>query len=386
MAEEKKLSDFPLVLIDVVRSYEASGAFLCAASALTIAELWRGLFGLPLPLGMNEASAFVQDLKGIQVLLQPRLEVSMRFSVRGIWVEFNGRCFVLIDAERPNPSRIRTLIHELSEKLLHISHLLHPDIPERTSKAREQWATEVAVYVKMPPEKFCAQVAQVNLDIEVLKDENDETLGCVARHLKNWIMSTNVYYWCRFDLAPYGLKKDAGLARVAASLGGACIRVVDVVRSPLVDISRRQVGGLPDYNLPAFYHYRILNPAMNKFIMANKPVLFEELVGGASDEYFFRDLFGEYNLCVLLVPYGRRQTKGFWMIAVHPRDRFRLSHALDRIQPEERGSIEWMFSHYSYTHKSESGPLPQKELAGLGDAPSDLEGLFAKQFEREPYL
>ena len=162
---------------------------------------------------------------------------------------------------------------------------------------------------------------------------------------------------------------------------GKCIRVVDVVRTASVEIDRRQGGPLPTHNLPAFDHYRVLNPMLTKYIKDNEPVFFSLLVGGNSDEHGYRDLFDINNICVLVVPYGKREVRGFFLVAVHPSDQHLFAHYLNRKDPDQHSEIPWLFSWKSHTQKRPYGRLVQLELEGLGD-----DSPLQFQFEQEGYL
>lgn len=97
------------------------------------------------------------------------------------------------------------------------------------------------------------------------------------------------------------------------------------------------------------------------------------MIGGTSDKHRWDDLLNEQNLAVLLVPYGEKETaSGFFLVAVHLRERYLLDFAVERLVPETRGRIDWLFSWANHTAKRCPPDDKQPELKALGDDPLNL--------------
>ncbi|MBC7526996.1 MAG: hypothetical protein H7308_05555 [Chthonomonadaceae bacterium] len=140
---------------------------------------------------------------------------------------------------------------------------------------------------------------------------------------------------------------------------------------------------MPTYNLPTFDHFRMLNPIMNCFIANRAAVFFSLLEGCSSNNFTYPDLFGDQQICVLLKPYGKGKTTGFWMLAVHPKDRHLIEFALERIQPEFRSELNWLFSWETETGKRFYHSNLQLGLPSLDDNPP-FQGSFNEEAYRWP--
>ncbi len=360
-------NDAPQDLVRFVKSYEAGGAILCLTSPEELACCFRSWYHVPCPMDIENMGNMFRGSKDIQVYYMPEMEKEL--NIRGCWFKHLENHIVLIDPDRPQASRIKTYIHEVTEQLLDISYNFHPMLPRRSEKERERYANSVAACVKMPPDTFRKQVRRVGLDIESLAEENKETLAGVTRHLRDLIMEGRHFYYCRFDIVRSPRKNCPELADLAEQLGGKCILVQDVVRTSAINIKRTKTA-FPSHNLPAFDHYRILNPALNAFITRSPdkaPVFFAGMEGCSSDLFQQPDLFGDTQICVLLKPYGKIETKGFWMLAIHPKDRSFLDAALEKMQPEFRGELDWLFSWDYHTKKRPVNKNPQMPLPNISD-------------------
>lgn len=374
--EEPDLSEYSETLVSFVRWFETGTSILCTSTPEALADCLARGFCLPAPLGVSEASQFISRIKGVRFYLQPGLENALQ--IRGWWVVVEDGCLVLIEPKRPDASRIKTVIHELTEQLLKISYALHPNIREKTRWRREDFANKVAAFVKMSAKRFREQVRRVGLDVELLKKENNDTLAGVARHLRDLIMQNRVFYWCRCEIVYASHRVCPKLKDVVDSTGGHCVLAVDVARS--MKERRRKRGALPNFNIPCIDQYRVVNSALNRYIKERLPVFFPSVVGGASEEGGYADLFDMNRLSVLVVPYGKRRTKGFWLIAVHPDDRGLLDAILERIEPEIRGELDWLFSWKYHQKRRSCFKHGQQSLPGLMDV-----ARLSDMFTEEPY-
>ncbi|GDX40695.1 hypothetical protein LBMAG21_09870 [Armatimonadota bacterium] len=338
--EEPELSKYSETLVGFVRWFETGNSILCSSTPEALAGCLAHGFCLPAPLGMGEASAFISRLEGMAVYLQPGLENALQ--IRGCWVVNCDENLVFIEPNRPYASKIKTVLHEVTEILLEISYSLHPNIRRKSERERERFANKVAAFVKMPSKRFKEQVKRLGLDTELLTQENDDTLAGAARHIRDLIMQNRVFYWCRFEVVYSPHRTCPQLKEVVDSVDGHCVLTIDVART--MTEQRRKGGALPNYNIPCIDQYRVLNSVMNRYIKEKRSVFFPSVVGGGNDECGYSDLFDMNRLSVLLVPYGERRTKGFWMIAVQPEDRYLLDPILERIQPEICGELDWLFN------------------------------------------
>lgn len=376
---DSNAGQYPALVVKFVERYETDGSILCTSSPQEVARRIRGDFELPMPVTLADADRIVASMNDAKVYMQPGLEQTKH--IRGTWFALPGIKMILIEPERPTPSRIKTLIHEVGEQMLEISHSRHQRVPMRRDRERERWADKLAAFVKMPADKFRRVFQQQQLDIEVIAEKMEDTLAGVVRHIRDLEMKQRPFYWCRFDIERRPQKYCPDLLDVVeASGGGYCICVVDAVPSNVIH-NGRQGGGLPTHNLPSFDHYRVLSPVMNDYIQSRKPVFFSVLQGGHSDIVKYRDLFGENEICVLLIPYGRGRTKGFCLLAVHPRDKYLLASVLNRHTPDERGELDWLFSWAFVTRKRPTYPVLQHELPGIGDNQT-----LPLSFKQEAYL
>ncbi|MBC7526995.1 MAG: ImmA/IrrE family metallo-endopeptidase [Chthonomonadaceae bacterium] len=180
-------NDAPELLSEFVKFYEEENSILCNVPPEEFARCFRIHFEIPFPMGMPDASIMVQNMEDIKFYIQPGLE--NKLNIRGFWISKGSSHIILVDAERPDPSKIKTVIHELSEQILTISHNLHPEILKRSDKSREQFVNAVAAHVKMPSEKFRKQIECFGLDVEQLTQANNDTLAGVARHIRDLVMS-----------------------------------------------------------------------------------------------------------------------------------------------------------------------------------------------------
>jgi hypothetical protein len=357
--EEEDFQPYPEPLIRFVDWIEKDGSALSQMSPSELACCFTRTFELPHPIGLLEVENLIRTLLPAKVLLQPGLE--KHNATRGHWFAFIQQCIILIDAERPDASRIKTLFHEIAEILLEISYQKHPHLPQLKEKERERFANRFAAYLKMPARAFIENFRQDLLDIVKLSDSHKETLAGVTRHLRDLVMSDRPFYFCRFDIVNSPNKVCPTLMETVQRVEGHCVLMIDVVRTAQVR-TRRRSGNLPAYILPTSNHYRVLHSVMNEYIKKKRAVYFSLLMGGASDETRYCDLFGEQNLSVLLVPYGKTKTRGFWLLAVHPTDNYLLNPILNRLEVDERGEIEWLFSNAREVKKRPRKQAAQRSL------------------------
>ena len=317
------------------------------ADARVVAAYFRAIFQLPCPMGFRDAGVLLFRLAIPEVYFRPGMEEKEQ--IRGMWLGQNSVVKVFLDDARPPASIIKTLLHELAEIILDISYE-YEDAP-KVLKVREQerWANTFAAMVKMPPALFQPEAGRCGLDLRLLAENYKDTIAGASRQVRDLNASGLVFYVARFDVERRPEKNCPALMKVIEASDGLPVLMADVVRTPRVNTRRRRGGALPPYNLPSTDHYRVMHPALRKYVDLNQPVFIPSLKGGAALEGGWGDLYGDQDLAVLIRPYGWKRVEGFFLMAVHPSSIPMIQSQLDALRMEVREDIGWLFSWASHT-------------------------------------
>jgi len=191
--EQNDLCPGPKLLEKFVDQFEVGDEKLCSASAEEAACRLRKCFALPTPMAQAHASAFIYRFDDVKCFLKPGLELTKQ--VKAFWASWDGEHYMLVDPDRPIPSRFKSVLHEFAEQLLDISHLRHPEVKIRKTKKREKWANLFAACIVMPPDVFRKAFADYQLDLEMLKNYFGDTLAGVSRHIRDLVLSNRPFYF-----------------------------------------------------------------------------------------------------------------------------------------------------------------------------------------------
>lgn len=317
----------------------AHGPVHLSEPELTARE-FRAWFDLPHPFTIDAASALLLRLAYRDVRLKPYFEHTC--DLRGHWQAYAGAMTILVDANRPVASRLRTVLHEIIEPLWVASIAEHHD--SICVADREHWCNRFAVMVKMPPEIFGPAAWACGLDVRHLAAEFGETLAAVTRHLRDTEFAREFFYYCRFELK-FGQPKEASdrFVRALQKSRGLCVRTVDVVKTAGLHVMTDGRTSRPGYNLAGQDEYRIMHPALKKYIVSERPLLLPKFTCEWGPDYARGELFDSRQFAAVLQSYGYRAKPAFFMLVL-PADRAEAFEPLiqstnARICPE----IDWLF-------------------------------------------
>lgn len=316
-------------------------------TAEKVASHFTNFFSLPCPMVTCHASSLIQQVQINEVYLQPGLEKFLH--IRGQWITERDIehdkliVIILIEEARPDPSKIKTLLHELIEQVLYI---YYDGPPPFADNLREKWADQFAAFVKMPREKFSRSVLRLGLDHVAIADEFQETFSGVSRHIRNLIMKDRPYYFSRVRVEgkPQIRCPHQGIEAKILETGGICVKVEDAVRTGPVK-GRLKNGSLPLYNVALTDQYRVMNPELIPYLESKQPIYIPCMFGASGYGGPSIDLFEDQQLSVLLYPYpnGNQKARGFYMVAVHPQDGCLLEAQRQNILAACRPDIDWIF-------------------------------------------
>lgn len=348
----------------------AHGIVFHLAEPEAIADEFREFFMIPCPMEVIDSSQLLNELDYTEVFLKKGLFRDQH--IRGRWIvykKFMMRIFV--DAEPPSARWIKSLLHEIIEPLFKLSYMLWPGAPRPTKHEQEHWARRFAAMVKIPAKDFPETALRCGFDLEVLKNIYSDTLACSARQIRDLVMYNRVFCYARFEVVNNPTVHCPRLIPVLEQSNGICIKVLDAARSMQ---KRRAKGSMPDFNLPTYVQYKFIHPYFRELIPLRRPILIERIPGGSGWNEYRPDLFGENDLTVLLRPYGASK-RGYYLLAVHPRDRGLLAPQTDLLRLERVAWLDWLFSMES--DRYEAGPTEDinmsfEDLDESDEEPGDI--------------
>jgi hypothetical protein len=345
-----------------------------------IAARFRAFIEASHPFDMRQANAMIQVL-GLSkiVFFQPRLkDLTGENRARGMWLFDGGKFIIYVQPvkkrpngllTRPTSSIIHTLLHEVGEVILEIGYEFAGQHNRMTTRRREWWANRFAGMCVMPPERFTRDAASYELDLRDLSVEYETSLASASRQIRDAALPDEFYYFARFDFVddPKEACDDleegekAELFSLLDRTDGYVVRIRDVVRKK-IDHHRARRGELPMHNLPGSRVYRVANPVLRECVESGRPLLLEDIPGGAAFERVYHDLFGLQNMTLLIIPYGYGRTRGFFLQAVEPT----TAHCL-RVQAQELGieakhGVTWLFSSVDFKAPLKKSIPAQKTL------------------------
>jgi len=323
-------------------------ALLSTTSAEEVADHFREFFGLICPMGTGDARTLLERINYRNVFLRSGLERQKH--VRGHWSIHNNQVLILIDASRPDPSKIKTLLHEIGEMLLEISYDRNSDEVRLNDKKREEWANKFAAFVKMPRHLFIPAFIEHHVDLEILCDIFAETLGGVSRHIRDLCLSEKPFYFGRVSLEHDPESNCSDLVPYLQESGGLCVYVADAAKTKVVDWRRRRGGALPVYNVGKKKQFRIMHPRLRLYMLSDNaaeepPMLISRLraaAGGSGSSQL--DLFDQ-DLAVMVFPICKKgRLSGFFIAAVHYQDISQFDQVRDRNCSLRQDDMDWLFS------------------------------------------
>lgn len=349
MSNDRRLLSWD-ALTQFCRLLQKKGIHPCRVEPQVVAAHFRAVFRLPMPIEFRDVCVLLHRLACPDVYFLPGMEQEL--GMRGSWFGQQDALRIFVDASRPPESQIKTLFHEFAEIILDISYSLDSTAPLLEKSVKEHWANSFSAMLKMPPALFRASAAEVGLDLRKLAELYKDTIAGTSRQVRDLNAKGMAFYVCRFDLELNPKRNCPVLLPALEKSDGVCVKVVDVVRTPQVNIHRRQRGGaLPHYNLPAFDHFRVMHPGMKEYIRSGKAVFIPSIHGAAAFEGGWGDLFGIHDLAVLIRPYGYEAVSGFFLMAVHPSMVHMIEPQLEEIGAETRRDMSWLFSWAAHTQK-----------------------------------
>lgn len=330
-----------------------------------VADEFVDFFGLSFPVSQYDVSSLLCQMQYDDVFLLPGME--KRHRVRGYWdVSRNKKMTILLDASRPDPSKIKSLHHETSEQFLLVGYDKYKTKTILSDRDRENWANRFAAMVKMPPDKFKSEFVSHGLNLELLANSIfSDTLAGVARQIRDLCLKDRPFYFCRVSLEHDPEHNCSDLLPCLGESEGLCVYVADSVKTKMVHTRRTRGGGLPFYNAATKSQFRVMHPKLRLYENSDggcvdkmPPMYIPRLRGASGFEGFYEDLFGSQDLAVLIFPIGKRKLKGFYLVAVHPDDAS-LFDELRETTPVIRGEdMDWIFSWV----KEEYERVPDDEL------------------------
>ena len=324
-------------------------ALLSLSSAEEVADCFREFFGIFCPMGTADTRTLLERMEYRNVYLQPGME--RRSHNRGFW-GLNGtdgnQVLILLDAARPDPSKIKTLLHEIAEMLLAISYDSNPAEVPLDDENRERWANKMAAFVKMPRTLFLNAVERYGIDLELLSDEFAETLAGVSRHLRDLYFTDKPFYFGRVSLEHDPERHCSDLMPSLKKSGGICVYVADAVKSSTIDWRKRSGGALPIYNVGKMRQFRVMNPRLEFYSSSEtpseeRPMLISRLRASVGSGGSQLDLFDQ-DLAVMIFPMGKKRLNGFFIVAVHHKDIHLFDHVRARTHETKADDVDWLFS------------------------------------------
>ena len=337
---------------ELFRFYDYLSSQGCISLSVHKAEEAAGyfsrFFGIVCPMGTSDTRTLLERMKYCNVYLQPGLE--RRNHARGFWGVEKNQILILLDAARPDPSKIKTLLHEIAEMMLEICYGRNPNVVRLDDKKREDWANKFAAFVKMPRDLFMAAFQKYGVDLESLCDEFAETFAGVSRHIRDLCLPDRPFYFGRVSLENNPERHCSDLVPHLEKSGGICVYVADAAKSRVVDWKRHSGGALPVYNVGKMRQFRIMHPRLRLYTLSDNPseeppMLIPRLrasAGGADSSQL--DLFDQ-DLAMMIFPMGKgRRLSGFFVVGVHHSDIGLFNQVRDRICASRQADMDWLFS------------------------------------------
>lgn len=323
------------------------GLYPSPENATRIATEFRDWFEVPCPMRLSDATMLLERLGIRDVRLWPGLEDTT--GCRGMYVGYRRMLTVRVESRRPEASRIKTLLHEIAEMIEWQVLAQAPDVRQMGTRQRELWANRFAAMVKMPPMRFKELSDEIGLDLRQQAQLQHDTLAGVARHYRDLVMSGSVYYFARFDIVGRPDRLCPTLEPVIKRTGGSCVRLLDVVKTPVVNTRVSGLcGRLPSYNLPTLEAYRVVHPALMEAFRTGRGLFIPRICGAAGVEMRWHDLYELRDLAVLILPYGSGTGDGYFMVAVEPCSSNLFEVAISRSKIQVREDVDWIFSWERY--------------------------------------
>jgi hypothetical protein len=322
-------------------------ATLSTISSEVAADEFREFFGLVCPMGTGDTRTLLERMQYRNVFLHKGLERQKH--VRGAWGVHGNQVLILIDSARPDPSKIKTLLHEIAEMLLEISYDHNPSQVRLDDGKRENWANKFAAFVKMPRHLFIPKFIEYQVDLEALSEIFAETLAGVTRHIRDLCLPDRPFYYGRVSLEHDPERHCPDLVPYLHQ-GGVCVYVVDAAKSNVIDWRRPRGGALPVYNFGKKMQFRIMHPRLRLYSLSDNPaddppMLISRLrasAGGFGSNQL--DLFDQ-DLAVMIFPICKTaRLSGFFVVAVHHSDISLFDQVRDRLCSSRQDSMDWLFS------------------------------------------
>lgn len=338
--------------------------------ARRVAELFRSFADLPQPIAVSDMTDLLRRLGYDDVFLIPGLEKTLR-GARGHWgisKDKDGKDIIrtVIEAGRPSASRIKTVEHELYEQLLVVSQDSFPNAPRMNKKKTEREADLFAAVLKLPVDEFLRDVEQYGIDLPKLTQKNLETLGCATRHIRDFVMPSRPFYFCRMSIERHPDKRCPLLMPCLEENNGLCVFIQDAVKTKSISHHRNNTHPLPGYNISQKYEYCVIHPFFRHYAASGSgrdlpPVYIPRLAGWASHDAKCPDLFGWRDLSMLVYPIGKKNVTGFYLVAVHTQDAHRFDRVRETVTVNHDHDIDWMFSakRVSYSRNEDADELDE---------------------------
>lgn len=355
---------------------------LSATSSELAASKFREFFGIICPMGTADTRTLLERIEYRNVFLQKGME--RRSTLKGQWLVQHNQVLILIDSARPDPSKIKTLLHEIAEMLLEISYDHHPGEDRLDDKKREDWANKFAAFVKMPRHLFIPAFIEHHVDLEILSEIFAETLAGVTRHIRDLCLPEKPFYYGRVSLEHNPEQNCPELVPILNRDGGVCVFVVDAAKSKVVDWRRPRGGALPVYNFGKRMQFRIMHPRLKMYLLSDDPeneppMLISRLrasAGGFGSSHL--DLFDQ-DLAVMIFPICKKgRLNGFFVAAVHHQDIYLFDEVRGRRCSFRQDSMDWLFSwdveEYAKVHdelEDQSDQLDFDTYLGIDDLPDE---------------
>lgn len=321
---------------------------ISAERAEVSADAFRAFFGLVCPMGTADTRTLLERIEYREVYLQPGLERQKH--IRGHWSIQHNEVLILIDAARPDPSKIKTLLHEIAEMLLEISYSSNPETQPLDDQKREDWANKFAAFVKMPRDMFLSAYQEHGLDLPALSDIFAETLAGVSRHIRDLCMPEIPFYFGRVSLEHRPEIHCSDLVPYLEQNHGVCVYVADAAKSRVVDWRRRRGGALPVYNVGKKKQYRILHPRLRLYTLSDAPaeeppMLISRLRAAAGGRGSSQLSLFDQDLAVMIFPIcKKRRLNGFFIVGVHHSQICLFDQLRTRMCIRRQDDMDWVFS------------------------------------------
>lgn len=351
----------------LVRRMQSDGIVPHLADAEVAAQYFRAVFQIPSPVTMRDMGVLLHRLALPEIYLRNDLYATKK--IKGEWSKHRQAIRIYLDAARPEEEIVKALLHELGELVLAVGYDVHqlPRDQELSDKKRERWAQRFVAMVKMPPPLFRYEAFSCGLDLRHLRGFFEDTLAGVSRQVRDVCIPDKPFYVARFNVERHPERRCPLLIKTIEASGGLPVLMEDVVRTKPVDTRRRRGGALPPFNLPSHDQWRVMHPALHKCVETGQPLFIPSIQGGAAVEGGWGDLFSENDLAVIIRPYGIARVKGFFLLALHPRDLDLISDQLDRLCCEVREDVGWLFSWASQTKPASRRAVVQMAFSFVND-------------------